>query len=103
MRSRWFDSESQYRLKKTRHHSVGRVVETVEQRLEAVAGNQDRDAEAEDHVVVQVRPVFGAQAQVGADRVLDIFLKNELLQRLDAVEPEEVGVVDQAKPGGDLE
>src|ERR1019366_6418735 len=53
-------------------------------------------------IVVEVRAILHANAQVHADKVADVLLIGQLLQRIDAIKPHDIDVVNEPTFGSKL-
>src|SRR5262249_8700421 len=96
-------SVGQSKIEECRDLCVNAAGQIVVKVMEALAGDQRGHAHGEDDVVAQERAVLDAETEIDADEVGDIVREGEYLQRLRAIEPEKIGVSDQADFRRDVE
>ena len=96
-RNRKRASIRQHCFDKTRHEPLIRSIKAIEQITESRPGSSAATPALKMTLLLRSGRYSHARAQVDADEAILVLLKNELLQRIERVEPEEVDVVDEAQ------
>ena len=94
-------SKLEHCRQESRDQRADPAVEVVIDVAEALAWQEELDAAGEDDVFAQERPILKTITQVHADEIVDVSLKQELLQHRRLVEPDQVVVGDELKNNED--